>query len=194
MVEAYPLYWPVEYPRAQKQKYSRFRTTLGAARDFVKEQVRRLGGTGLVISTNIPTKNNGDLYADWQRYKIDDHGVAVYFTRDGKQVCLCCDTYGNIYENLHAIGRTIEALRQIDRDGVSDFLNRAFTGFTAIPEKAGGPSCWDVLGIAPTKDKDIILNRYKELAKTTHPDGGGTHDGFCSLQDARDLAIQYANQ
>lgn len=192
MIEAYPLCWPVDYPRSKTQKRSRFKNTLAGARDHVTAEIKRLGATGAVISTNVPLKNNGELYADWQRYKITDHGAAVYFTLNNNQVCLCCDTYNAIWENLQAIGRTIEALRQIDRDGVSDFLNRAFTGFVAIPERSGGKSCWDILGIPQTKNGDLINARYRELAKEMHPDAGGSTELFCELQEARHQAISYS--
>lgn len=189
MIEAYPLCWPAGYPRSTQQKYSRFKTTLAHARDFVKEEVRRLGATDLIISSNVPTRKDGELHGDWQRFKVKDHGAAVYFTLNGKQVCLCCDTYERIYDNLRAIGRTIEALRQIDRDGVSDFLNRAFAGFTAIPERTGKPSCWDVLGMEPTKDEAAITKRYKELAKAAHPDAGGSDEAFTALAKAYKEAL-----
>lgn len=195
MIESYPLYWPAGYPRTTGQKYSRFKTTLGKARDFVKEEIRRIGGKDPIISTNIPVKQNGDMYADWQRYKTDDIGVAVYFTLNGNQVCLCCDNYHRIWDNLHAIGRTIEALRQIDRDGVSDFLNRAFTGFKALPTETEVPkkSIWDILSMLPTKDTSVITRQYRIRAKQVHPDAGGSHEAFTELQAAYDRAIEYAN-
>lgn len=195
MIEAYPLCWPNDYPRSKSQKDSRFTTTLGRARDYVKEEIRRIGGKNPVISTDVPLKNDGDLRADWQKYKLDDTGVAVYFEYYGSPVCLCCDTYKKVYDNLHAVGRTIEALRQIDRDGVSDFLKRAFTGFTALPEPgtAMKRNCWDVLNLSATRDKEAIHNKYRELAKEMHPDKGGSTEAFCELQEARDEAINFYN-
>lgn len=200
MVEAYPLHWPTEYPATpeHKRKDSRFKTTLGAARDFVKDEVRRMGGKNPVISANIPLKNDGDLRADWNRYKIDNPGVAVYFTYNNNPVCLCCDQYKRVWENLYAVGRTIEALRQIDRDGVSDFLNRAFTGFKALPEGSSTEPttkpCWDILGIAITSDKDAIQKAYRKKVAVLHPDNLLTGDinQFHELQEAYRDAIHFA--
>ena len=195
MIEAYPLCWPAGYPRSIERRDSRFKTTLGRARDFVKEEIRRIGGSEPVISTNIPLKNDGDLRADWSRYRIDDTGVAVYFNRDKQQVCLCCDSYERVWENLHAVGRTIEALRQIDRDGVSDFLNRTFTGFKAIPEVSSfnQKSVWEILGLtAIPKDADAIHRQYKIKLKEVHPDvPGGTKEAFMELQQAYQHALQF---
>jgi hypothetical protein len=196
MVEAYPLHWPAGYPRSNKQKDSRFTTTLGKARDFVKEEIKRLKGKNPIISTDIPLKNDGDLRADWSRYKLDDTGVAVYFDLDGKQVCLCCDSYKKVWDNLHAIGRTIAALRQIDRDGVSDFLNRAFQGFKALPAagESTTESCWDVLQMNPTKNGAEITAQYKKLAFKLHPDqNSGDSVKMAILNVARKQATDYAN-
>lgn len=194
MVEAYPLHWPSDYPRSKRYKDSRFKTTVAKARNYIKDEVRRLGGKDVIISSNVPINKDGELRADYTRYKLDDPGIAVYFMYNGNQVCLCCDTYARTWENLHGIGRTIEALRQIDRDGVSDFLNRAFTGFKAIAERASGPSCWDVLNIEPTKNKAEIDKAYKQLVKDCHPDKQtGSLDKFHELQAAREAAHNYAN-
>jgi hypothetical protein len=189
MIEAYPLCWPHDYSRTPTNKIrnSRFRTTLGAARDYVKAEIKRLDGKDPIISTNIPLKQDGDLRADWSRARIDDHGASVYFMRNKVQVCLCCDTYSKVWENLHAIGRTIEALRQIDRDGVSDFLNRTFTGFKALPESVvlNQKSIWEILGLTVKPGSiDAIHLAYKQKAKQLHPDLGGSAESFQELQTA----------
>ena len=153
MITAYPLSWPVDYKRSQEQKSSRFKTTLGRARDFVIKELEIIDAADVIISSNIPLKQNGDMYADLHRYKNDDTGVAVYFKRNGQQIVLCCDTYKLILENMYAIGRTLQALRQIDRDGVSDFLNRTFTGFKALPERTGATPWYQVLDYASCKKR-----------------------------------------
>lgn len=189
MIDAYPLCWPVNYPRSKATKKSRFKTTLGAARDFVKDEIKRLDGRQPVISTNVPLKDNGDLRADWTRYRMDDHGAAVYFTRNKQQVVLCCDQYDKVWDNLHAIGRTIEALRQIDRDGVSDFLNRSFTGFKML-EESNDPVWWVVLDLHPNASETEIKAAYIKLAKIHHPDAGGSTDMFNKITKAADQEME----
>lgn len=190
MIEAYPLCWPPDYPRSIEQRKSLFKTTIARARDFVKDELKRLGANDPVISTNIPLKNDGDLRADWSRYKIADTGVAVYFTRNNQQICLCCDTYTQVHENLHAVGRTIDALRRIDRDGVSDFLNRTFTGFKALPESSFNEQLiWETLGLSAKPGTiDIVHSAYKKMVKIAHPDTGGSVEKFHLLQQAYEQA------
>lgn len=194
MIEAYPLCWPSDYRRTPGNsiKRSRFKTTLAQARDYVNAEIDRLGGRQSIVSTNIPLKQNGDMYADWNRFKITDHGVAVYFMYNGKQVCLCCDTYEKIWENMHAVGRTIAALRQINRDGVSDFLNRTFTGFKAIEAPT---DTWAELEISQTKDKEVIKKAFWKKAAIVHPDKAtGSTDAFKRLQGAYNDALLYAGE
>jgi hypothetical protein len=196
MIEAYPLSWPDGYERSAVTRPSKFKSTLPDAIDFLKGEVKRLNGKDLVISSNIPVKSNGDPYADWTRYKIDDHGVAVYFLRNGKQVCLCCDTYKKVWENLHAIARTISSLRQIDRDGVSDFLNRTFAGFPALPEVTEAETdIWPILGLtSKPADVEILTSSYRAQLRIVHPDRPtGTREAFDELQEAYRKAIKLYN-
>lgn len=193
MIESYPLYWPPDYKRSLSQKRARFTTTLGKSRDFVKEEIRRLGGKNPIISTNIPLKNDGDLRADWSRYKIDDIGVAVYFTHNGNQVCLCCDQYDRIWDNLWAIGRTIEALRQIDRDGVSDFLNRTFSGFKMLSDP-DQKEWWEILQVEKNSSDDHVKIAYRKKVMETHPDKGGSTESFNKVQNAYQQYLNLKSQ
>lgn len=84
--------------------------------------------------------------------------------------------------NLWAIVLTIRALRQIDRAGASDMLDRAFTGFQALP--APTVEWWQVLGVEPDVADVIIRARYRELVKQHHPDAGGDRIQFERIQNA----------
>jgi hypothetical protein len=95
-----------------------------------------------------------------------DPGVAIYFDYQGKMMSFACDQYLNVTSNLHAIGLTIEALRGIRRWGASDMMERAFRGFTALPE-AGWRT---VLGLGLNATPDDVEAAFKRLAKEYHPD------------------------
>lgn len=193
-MEAFPLHWPEGYTKKLFAVKSRFKTTLAQARDYVKLEVDRLKGKNLIISSNLPVNKNGELRADFERFKVASYGVAVYFHRKNQQVCICCDKYDQVRDNLHAIGRTLEALRQIDRDGVSDFLDKSFTGFAALP--APGETTmnfWPVLELeGPPADVSYVHHAYKQLAKIRHPDTPtGSDQLFTDLQVAYQKAIKY---
>lgn len=50
---------------------------------------------------------------------------------------IACDQFSEVRLNMAAIVGTIKAIRTIERNGTSTLLERAFKGFTAIPEYAG---------------------------------------------------------
>jgi len=179
---AYPLHWPGGYDRTKFPKQSPFAISLARARDSVIHEVRLLRGRGLVISTNIELRLDGLPYAN--RNQPEDTGVAVYFELRSDRVALCCDKWKRVAGNMQAVAKTIEAMRGMDRWGVSDMLNRMFTGFQALPENASQASCWDILGIDPTDDSDQIRSAYRIKAKETHPDHGGSTEQFVLVQQA----------
>ena len=189
-VEAYPLRWPVGWKRTQSRGRSRFdksKLTFGRVRDFVIAEVGRMGGSALVVNSNLNTRRDGLPYAN--QAEPDDPGIAIYFTRNGKQMCFGCDSYTTVRENLYAIGKTIEALRGIERWGASDMMERAFTGFAALPEKAS--EGWrDVLGFGKEPlTADAVTSRFRELAKQHHPDTSGDRNRFQAIVAARDQAL-----
>ncbi len=105
------------------------------------------------------------------------------------------DRYKKVQENLQAIHLIVESRRTELRHGGLHILRQAFAGFKALPERAGGKNCWDVLGISQTKNKDIINREYRELSKTRHQDvPGGSKEAFQELTEARYQALQFANQ
>lgn len=57
--------------------------------------------------------------------------------QDHHAYSLACDKFDAVRLNFHAIGLTIESLRQIDRCGATTMLERAFRGFQmALPARA----------------------------------------------------------
>lgn len=170
----YPLTWPVGWKRRgpHGRTYSRFRVSEFRALTHLEHEVEMLGGTNLIISTNIRLRNDGLPYASQKR--LEDPGVAVYFKMDGKDVTMAADQYVEIGDNYRAIGKTIECLRGIQRYGASDLLERAFMGFTQITHTPE-PEWWQVLGFEQdeTLDLEFVRDRVHELAKQHHPDVGG---------------------
>ncbi len=186
MTTAYPLQWPNGRARTPSYKRVRasFSTTFAGARDNLIAEVRRLGGRHLVISTNVPLRQDGLPYARYAA--LDDEGVAVYFTLDGRQMCFACDRWDKVEHNMHAIVKTIDALRGIARWGTGDMMAAAFTGFSALPAP-GAPRTWrEVLGLhSGERNMDIVRAAYRRLAQKHHPDRpGGSHDTMTELNAA----------
>ena len=188
MIEAYPLVWPVGYPRTKHTQSARFDTNFAKSRDAILAEVRRFGGRNCVISSNIPTKRDGNPYANFSQPA--DKGIAVYFLYEGEQVVFACDKWNTCEDNLQAIRKAIEAFRGLERWGVSDLLKRAFTGFKALPEHTNGSAWWRVLGVNENASPDEIKTAYRNLSKVHHPDLGGDPSMFASVNDAYQQALK----
>lgn len=198
---AYPLHWPAGWPRTpaiQRERGSFDGTQDRVRRELLAEIDRiALGADSrrftisehVVLSTNQPLRRDGQPSA--AHGEPADPGVAVYFTRKKKPVCFACDKFDRVWKNMRAIQKTIEALRGIERWGSSQLLDRAFTGFAALPHKTG-PSCWELLGVEPEADEATILTAWRKKAQSAHPDAGGTHTAMAALNEAKDIALATA--
>lgn len=193
MTASFPLQWPDGWPRTpatRRDRGDQFKRpgssglrdktyTFTQARDLLLDELRRLGTSRPVISTNHPTGSHG-LPLDLGR-RTSDEGVAIYFTLNGRPMAMACDRFDNAAANMRSLGLAIEAMRQLERHGGGVMVERAFTGFVALPSN----SPWNVLGLKPGASRDEIETAYREQAKTAHPDAGGSHDQMARLNAAR---------
>ena len=195
--EAYPLSWPFGWTRTHphSRRRARYKVTYGASQQLVVKNLRLLGASGIVCSTNLPVKSDGMPYAAAAERRVDDPGVAVYFTRKGVNQVVACDKWDLVKDNLRAVGLALEAMRQLDRCGASEILNRAFTGFTALPAPEAAASAgawWDVLDVSQFATLDIVELAYKSKRSAAHPDRpGGSAQQFQAVQAAYEAAKRH---
>ncbi|MBX3205142.1 MAG: J domain-containing protein [Labilithrix sp.] len=196
-IEAYPLTWPLAYPRTSpaQRRFSNFTVDLVHSRDELLAELRRLGAGNAIISSNMPARRDGAPLANAR--EPDDPGVAVYFDRYTNKAwapfVIACDVYVRVRFNLRAIQKTIDALRTIERHGSSAMLEQAFSGFAALPAAAsssGDPPWWETLGVARSADEAAITAAYRSLSRQHHPDvAGGSVERMTSINRARDAAL-----
>lgn len=210
--QAYPLAWPAGWPRMsaggrKRAKFGKSERVYSADHqhswnskkdltiwDATQRVMGELSTMGIregqyVISTNLELRQDG-LPRSGQRMP-DDPGVAVYWTRKGKQQVMAIDLYDRVQDNLAAIAASLSALRAIERHGGAQILDRAFSGFDALPNPdAFDP--WAVLGIRrDVATKEYIETRFRLLAKDAHPDAPrGSHDAFQKLERAKREALR----
>ena len=219
-VEAYPLCWPEGWDRTVahlRKSGSQFVTrervyldnnswfssrqiTPDHARRMLVDELGRLKAKGVVISTNVPLRADGEMHAGAARVKISDPGVAVYFQLKGKPMVMASDAFDNIASNLRSLGLAIEALRQLERHGGGVMMERAFAGFTALPAPEGSAPkrpWWTVMNYSADPQERLDLSveeveaRFRTLAKRRHPDvDGGSAELMTELNEAREQAVR----
>lgn len=196
----YPLSYPAGQPRtpASQRKRAQFRVqrnrygsfgastkhTIAQSARELENEIRRMGGKDMIISSNLKVKANGLPYSNQPR--IDDPGVAVYFSWHKRDLVFACDKWIDVEDNLWAIVKHIEALRGQERWGVGS-LDQAFAGYMALPDP-DAKKWWEVLNVSQTANNEEIRRSYLNLVKQHHPDYGGDPVMFDQVQKAYDLA------
>lgn len=195
ITEAYPLQWPVGRERTPnyKRKGDPFHMPSGKIRHDLARELNLMKATNYIISSNLMVRRDGLPYAGQKA--PDDPGIALYFTRKSKEICISCDQYASADANLRAIGKTIEAIRGIERWGTEEMMDAAFTGFAALPEKAivtpHAARPWhEVLEVSPTASVEVIKAAYRQQMLKAHPDQGGSDKQFEEVQRAYKEATQ----
>jgi len=189
-LQSYPLDWPAGWPRCKWQQDAPFRDkSLNKAINGLMHELSLLGGSNVIISTNLALRKSDGLPKSGQAQPMD-RGVAVYFTMKKKQQCMPCDRWYKIEDNVWAIALSIGALRGLNRWGAREMVDAAFSGFKALPETAGAfnKPYWEVLGLEKEDDIFMAEEKYRKLAFLYHPDRGGSQVKMAELNGAIEQA------
>lgn len=186
MPNAHPLDWPKDKARCQHRKKARFQVNFAKARDDLLIELERMKAVKIIISSNIPLRQDGLPRADKTLINnLSDPGIAVYFNRKNKAYCLSCDRWDNAKDNMRAIGLHIASIRAQERYGVAS-IAESFSPFL-LPDKVGW---WSILGITENATKEEIKKAYRRLSLEFHPDRGGSDEQFQRIRKAYEEAMK----
>lgn len=206
-ITASPLSWPTGWPRTPadqritgrfSKRERRSSNSWPSARDLtiheavarVQEELERMGMTrdDVVISTNLRLRLDGLPRSD-QREPVDP-GVAVYWEAGSGTKVMAIDRYDRVTDNLAAVAATLDAMRAIERHGGAAILDRAFTGFAALPAPGAQREWWEVLGVSKNASHAEIIAAHKRLAMKHHPDRvGGSDELMAEINAAREKGL-----
>lgn len=180
MAFANPLNWPIGWHRTAQREWPTFKALPATIMQDLEKVLDQLDCQNPVITTNHPVRLDGALRTA-QGITPDDPGVALYFTRNGEELCIPCDKFTTTYANLRAVGLTLEYIRRMERYGTSEMVNAAFQGFKALPETSAIVTPYnrpwnEVLQVTPDADPEIIRAAWKRLVARYHPDNPDTGD------------------
>lgn len=189
-----PAVWPGK--RTSYPKPAPFKTQWSKTLHLLGRELSHLGAKKVEIALDLPRglmdlRQDGMLKADAR----PKHPVIVSFIdRDGQRQAYPCDRFGWWQDNVYAIAIVLEDLRRAERYGVQSSLIRA--GFKALPASTAPAlstnAAAEVLAKRSTVSSGPIVESktwaqlaYRDAAKRTHPDNGGSTDDFQLVQEAK---------
>lgn len=190
--------WPGEMRGAWTRKRATFKAGYNSTILLLSRELSHLRASKVVIEAALDERDirNDGLIRSGSRPKHP--GIILSFSTPRGPMRFPCDTYNDWQQNLRAIALALEALRRVDRYGVTK-RGEQYTGWRQLPsgivtamsvEQAAELMCR--LAGNPCIPRDLIgvpanvQLVYREAAKRTHPDlnPNGEAD-FKLLQEAK---------
>jgi hypothetical protein len=146
---------------------------------LLEREIRHLNARNVVLQADcLPSeiRLDGTLKAN---ARLRSPGVILSFDSKHGPLSYPCDKFNNWQSNVRAIALALEALRKVERYGVTK-RGEQYRGWEQLPEP--DPTAI-ILKYAPHSANDI-KNAVREAKKKTHPDAGGTHEDFIAVCNA----------
>jgi hypothetical protein len=145
-------------------------------------------------------RNDGWIRAD---ARPEHPGVIVSIESRQGPLSFPCDAFTDWQSNVRAIALGMEALRRVDRYGITK-RGEQYDGWKAIGpaamtaddaariliDAAGAGGTWDpedIIGARP-----LISDLYRRAARVLHPDAGGDPEVFARVAEAKTLLVELA--
>lgn len=176
--------WPGELTR--NRRFSPFRAGLSATLELLDREIWHLTDTrtqqdSAELLIAIPAGDLWRLDGKPRAHAVAEH-PGVIFSLDSKHGHLSypCDTFTTWQDNLRAVALALEALRKVDRYGVTrrGEQYRGFLAIEATAAPAGFDTAADALGFLERivdgwADRSEPARLLRGAQRVTHPDTGG---------------------
>lgn len=172
--------WPGELSRSRRR--SPFEATLGATQDLLTRELRALSAKTVVIQLAIgetDLRNDGLPRAS---ARPEHPGVILSLESPYGPLSYPCDTFTDWQSNLRGIALALEALRKVDRYGVTK-NGEQYRGWRQLGSGAAPSS--GKMTVAEARAFMAQHGDYRTAARKLHPDAGGSAEEFQRLQEAR---------
>jgi hypothetical protein len=200
--------WPGNRTASYQRKRSTFKASYSDTLSLLEDELVKIGGKQVVIRAGFEPK---DIRNDrWPRSSArpkSDPGVIVSCQSKQGALSFPCDRFDAWEDNLRAIAKSLEALRMVDRYGVTRG-NEQYKGFAQLPpaptseKKMATSEAADFIARHSTfsairigSDLGIFREAYRQAARKLHPDtGSGSHESFVQLSQAEAVLNGVFNQ
>lgn len=188
--------WPDPIPEMRNSPFqAHFSDTL----ILMDKELRALDAERVVIQVAV---QESDIRLDgWPRAgaRPEHHGVILSFESKHGPLRYATRVFPHWHDNLRAIALGLEALRKVDRYGITR-AGEQYTGWKQLTAGNGQPTtegeairvlaAWS--DFLPEAIKDNLNLAYKQALKKTHPDvrpGEGGEDFFMVREAGRVLGV-----
>lgn len=183
--------WPGEQTRGRTS--SRFSAKWSDTLDVLERELRELRAKNVVIQADVEfhhLRNDGMLRAD---ARPRSPRVILSFESKHGPLSYPCDRFDRWEANVRAIALALEALRKVDRYGVTRQAEQ-YKGWAKLPAPGAPMSVSEAAailaehsGYAPQEISTMassFTGAYRAAATRTHPDAGGNPDDAKRVNEA----------
>lgn len=196
--------WPGEYTKSRQ--HAPFRATFTDTLALLQRELRMLTAKSVVLQVAIAERYfrvDGNPRAD---AKASHPGVILAFDSKYGPLSYPCDAFWDWQDNVRAIALAMEALRKVDRYGVTK-RGEQYTGWKQLPAGGGAQTSHmtteqarEVLGRlarwetppGQTDHLDLVRRAVRDARAFTHPDRNRGHRALWDQveQAAKVLGVQ----
>lgn len=187
--------WPGTLTRPEDRKYSPFKAHLSSTLTLLDRELYNLVDTraqqeSAELLIAIPAEQFTVSGRPYARAIAAHPGVILSLDSRYGHLSYPCDTFTTWQSNLRAIALALEALRMVDRYGVTKRGEqyRGFLALEAAPREmfadAHAALAWLTQLLGDEVRGQPIAKILRTAKRTTHPDAGGTVESFQRVQEA----------
>lgn len=193
-------------PKTIGRSAARFRLTAGRVYEALADEIRMVSGSDVIIEAGFrddQIRNDGWPYSS---ARPEHSAVRVSFTtpRYGP-LSFDCATFSNIDDNLHAIAKTMNALRAVERYGAVKG-GQQYRGWKQLPEQpaptqdpiakaaetlANASGLSTSANVLTTPGTTHLEEVYRIAARKNHPDLGGDPAKMAAINDAKEVLARH---
>lgn len=191
--------WPREKtPAAERLSPHSFKASFESTLDLLQHELKMLYAHDAVVQAYFrPNQIRNDGWPFNAAAPSEPGIILTFYDGMDEAFSYVCDLYALWQHNLRAIALSLEALRKVDRFGVTS-RGEQYQGFKALPppadqvremrpEEAAAFLASKIPGVDPqflTSEKQLFDMTFKLAQRRLHPDAGGSQQDFQKLQEA----------
>lgn len=187
--------WP--HKQNRRPKSSAFRTKYNQTLELLDKELLMLSVRQAVIQIDLPESKIRIDGLPRSGARPDYQGVILSFESKYGHLRYATDVFDFWQDNLRAIALGLEALRKVDRYGITK-RGEQYTGWKQLPaaitevsdiqeaaafmERYSGLAAEDII-----REHEVYRQAYRASALKLHPDKGGNVENFTLLQKIKKL-------